>query len=149
MIIPDLDLVDPADHNAQLAWYVVFCDWTTTRRAPWFIHVFTRPGFRHVFALRSTKLGTVMLNPLLSSIFVEWFPYDVEACAIACRRRGWLVVRVENKTQKDYGLRGLITCVSVIKAAIGLNRWWIVTPYQLYKHLEEGEWSGTDDGDVQ
>ena len=149
MIIPDLDLVDPADHNAALTWYVVFCDWTTTRRAPWFIHWFTRPGFRHVFALRSTKLGTVILNPLLSSIFVEWVPFDVEACAIACRRRGWKVVRVENKTQKDYGLRGLITCVSVIKAAIGLKRWWIVTPYQLYKYLEEGERSGTDDGDVQ
>jgi hypothetical protein len=149
MIIPDLTLVDPADHNAALTWYLVFCDWTTTRRAPLPIHWFTRKGFRHVFALRSTKLGTVILNTLLSSVFVEWVPYDVEACAIACRRRGWIVVKVVNQSRKDYGLRGFISCVSVVKAAIGIKRWWIVTPYQLYKHLEAGVWYGPDDSDVQ
>lgn len=34
-----------------------------------------------------------------------------------------------------YRGRGLITCVSLIKAILGLNKFWIVTPRQLIQHL--------------
>lgn len=37
--------------------------------------------------------------------------------------------------QKTLSLRGLISCVSVLKAALGLDGWWVITPYQLFSAL--------------
>lgn len=28
----------------------------------------------------------------------------------------------------------VFTCVELVKRTIGLRKWWIITPYQLYKH---------------
>ena len=32
----------------------------------------------------------------------------------------------------------LSTCVSVAKAVLGIRKWWIITPYQLYKFIAKG-----------
>lgn len=36
------------------------------------------------------------------------------------------------------GLFGVHSCVSYIKRMLGINKWWIITPKQLYKELSRG-----------
>lgn len=40
--------------------------------------------------------------------------------------------------ESKFSIFGLHTCVSYLKRAIGLNKWWILTPYQLFKELKRG-----------
>ena len=48
------------------------------------------------------------------------------------------VVRV-NVITRHFSIRGVSTCVSFVKHAIGMRRWWIITPDQLYwRLLDEG-----------
>jgi len=32
--------------------------------------------------------------------------------------------------------KGLITCVSIVKSLLYVKKWWIITPFQLYKYIE-------------
>jgi hypothetical protein len=42
-------------------------------------------------------------------------------------------------TNRELAFRGVATCVSFVKHALGFNRWWVFTPDQLYWRLiEEG-----------
>lgn len=46
-----------------------------------------------------------------------------------------LRVSVEKTASNKYIPRGIITCVSSVKAILNLRAWWVVNPYQLWKHL--------------
>lgn len=46
-----------------------------------------------------------------------------------------LKVRVEIDDRVGYIPRGPLTCVSGIKALLGMQAWWVLTPLQLHKHL--------------
>lgn len=39
---------------------------------------------------------------------------------------------------KHRGVFRLFTCVEQVKAMLGISKWWIVTPKQLYKELRNG-----------
>lgn len=46
-----------------------------------------------------------------------------------------LRVRVDADDKIGYMPKGLLTCVSGVKAFLGVRAWWILTPRQLYEHL--------------
>lgn len=46
-----------------------------------------------------------------------------------------LEVDADLESRVPFFLRGLITCVTVTKAMLGVHAWWIWTPRQLYKYL--------------
>lgn len=129
------ELVKSGDATQSVRFYAVFDDNFGDRRAPFFIHWFTRPRFRHVYLLLPAKIGTLIVNPLAGGIRVDWAPFDPAACALACVEAGLVVAEGDTKINLCYKWRGLITCVSVVKALIGLNDWRIITPYQLYRRL--------------
>ncbi len=61
---------------------------------------------------------------------------------------------VELPPARMFAFRGVITCVSVLKAALAIKNWRIITPKQLFKHLirDGGElvtWEGEADADVR
>lgn len=49
---------------------------------------------------------------------------------------GIIVVKYRAKPCKR-GLFMLNTCVGHVKQILGINAWWILTPYQLYRYLEK------------
>lgn len=48
-----------------------------------------------------------------------------------------LTLTLPYKSALRYTPRGLITCVSMVKAVMNLNAWWILTPRQLYIYLKQ------------
>ncbi len=118
--------------------YIVFADNPDAARvAPWWVRIFTRPGFRHVYALQQQTLGTVMLDPVGLSVRVSWYPIDAaDAAARVAATPHHRVVRLDTTHPDAYRVRGLITCVSVVKAMAGVTGWRIITPYQLYRRLQ-------------
>ena len=46
-----------------------------------------------------------------------------------------IAVPVDHDYQTDYIPRGLMTCVSVVKAIIGIRAWFVWTPEHLARYL--------------
>lgn len=47
-------------------------------------------------------------------------------------------IKFKSVTQSDnYRARGIITCISFVKAVLGLRGFFLVTPYQLFKKLKK------------
>jgi hypothetical protein len=46
-----------------------------------------------------------------------------------------MAVTVDVDAAKAYVPRGLMTCVSVVKAALQVGEWWVLTPRQLREYL--------------
>ena len=115
--------------------YLVFDDWRLPRSAPRWLDWLTRPGFRHCYILQPEGDVTLIFNPLATSILLEFAEFPARLCADACLGQGMRVLAVAPRFIPDYIPRGLLTCVSACKAALGVNAWHVITPYQLYRHL--------------
>lgn len=46
-----------------------------------------------------------------------------------------VVIRVDSRTKCRYLRAEALTCVSAVKAALGLNAWWVQTPHGLFRYL--------------
>lgn len=126
---------DPGDQPITW-WWVVFADHAPVGpRAPAWVHLVTRRDFRHVWAFKAVELGTAILDPMLAGVDVRWTPWAADKCAQACLEAGHRVVRLAQFDAGGYSVRGLITCVSVVKSAIGLKSSAVITPFQLYREL--------------
>lgn len=110
-------------------WWVLFQDFPGCWYLSWL-----RPGWRHCFALADMPgLGSVMLNPVRGGL---WVDYDQRSPAeLAPLFGASRVVRIEVAFSGAQTLRGMYSCVSTIKAALGITRSWAVTPRQLYQEL--------------
>lgn len=115
-------------------WTIIFHD-NGTKPEHWW-DLFTRPGFRHVYALR-------YLQPLDAWVMVDWSNVGlaieflpkrfVDALILGVNAHGGRFLDVEVKAAP----RRLIPfvplyCVSAMKELIGLRSWKVITPYQLY-----------------
>jgi hypothetical protein len=117
--------------------YVVFSD--ATRLWPL---KFLRQGFRHCLVMLPVKGGYVSLDPLCGQIEVRFHPEtDITYLRDALRRMGHRVLSLPAPLTvlcpprlKPY--IGFLTCVGVVKRALGLFAPTIHTPYQLYRYLE-------------
>jgi hypothetical protein len=135
--VPELELQYEDLAGQPQTVYIVFADRPDAPRiAPWWVRIFTCPDFRHVYAIKQQTLGIVILDPVGLSVRVSWYPIDAEDAA---RKIAALphhrVVRLDTVYPEAYRVRGLITCVSVVKAMAGVTGWRIITPYQLYRWL--------------
>lgn len=116
------------------SWLIVF-DKGQSEQKRWWHLLPLRMG--HVFLLREAGSGVLMLNPVEWGLAVRYESislidaaqhYGANAQAIlsyTCDyRRNVLPVR-----------RGVITCVSIVKAVLGLRKCRAVTPFGLYRQL--------------
>lgn len=105
-----------------------------------------RPGFRHCFCLLREADAWLVCDPLKGGLVLEILPgWPTEALAghylatgrhvaVGTARRGGAVAGT--------GLR-LLSCVEVVKRAIGVAAAGVLTPRQLFRRLVEIEgWSG-------
>jgi hypothetical protein len=100
---------------------------------------FTAPGYRHVCAwCPAGDGGTLFVDPLAGRLTVEYFPQPVEQVTRHFVDAGiWTLAfpGVLPGPHRRPPLRPLVTCTEVIKAAIGLRAWSVITPRQLARAL--------------
>jgi len=129
--------------------YVVFQDHD---RHP-FWRPFTRPGFRHCWVMLPAPCPAHGLLAVTYTMKIEalawgvdtavWWAAPDQVAAHFARDEGVTVVGAKvqlpppdfNHRRSSWrSLRGFITCVSIVKAALGL-RGFAVTPHQLFQQL--------------
>lgn len=104
-----------------------------------------RPGFRHCFCLLRTGEQWLLCDPLKGSLRLDLLPpYDARDLAEHYARLGRhaLLGRIARcGVAAGFGLRPL-SCVEIVKRAIGLVAPGVLTPYQLYRKLKStGDWN--------
>lgn len=101
-----------------------------------------KPGFRHCFIIVGGRHGWVFLNPLLHRTELEWIGgYDETGAAALAgfyRRLGYTVLETAPLyPPRRAGPPALHNCVEVVKRVLGLNVYWVWTPWQLYRYLKK------------
>lgn len=90
-------------------------------------HIFKK-GFRHVAVTLHTHAGDVHVDPRMAYI-------DVRR---GTSKFGEVLQRVQARVplgSPPWAILAPGTCVSVVKACLGIRAWWVLTPYQLYKYI--------------
>lgn len=100
---------------------------------------YLKPGFRHCFALVLSQGVWVMYNPLSIGTEIDVWPGDCEE-----QLRHWL--NLNGYTILDAHVQALrpgplpwtlFSCVEAVKRVLGVRKPWILTPWQLFNHLNE------------
>lgn len=117
-------------------WYVVF----EHGDMPYWWAKYLHAGFRHCWALRWDGFNWIAINPRLGHTDVEVLPYynhdDIENihidtdCSVIIHAKVW---RESKRIRTPYPVA--MSCVEQIKALLGIRKWLLFTPYQLFKHL--------------
>lgn len=111
---------------------VVFRDHTEIAWLRWL-----KRGFRHCAVVVRIGGEWVMIDSLSHSICVGKFGAEpMQHLARRYRRAGHIVVETavgEGKARVAPPLP--FTCVEAVKRVLGVQSWFVLTPYQLYRHL--------------
>jgi len=125
-----------------LSYYVIAF---THQGSPRWWNRFLHPRALHVFALKWTGKHWVMVHPRIAYLEVQVLEYDQESDLpeIVAKMEIDGLCRVNfNHLDTDRirvpWLFGPWTCVSQIKALLGIRAWWVLTPRQLWLHLNRG-----------
>ncbi|HCM83708.1 MAG TPA: hypothetical protein DIS76_03990 [Rhodospirillaceae bacterium] len=125
----------PANKNSfgqkQRAW-VVFTDEDRIFWLRWL-----RPGYRHCFMIMNDDEHWLAVEPLASCMEVTVLPSPPDFNLPEwLRGQGHQVVEasLQRNVQKTAPIAPL-NCVEVCKRVLGLRALYILTPYQLYRHL--------------
>lgn len=131
-----ISLLDTAGHEVA-TWYVIF----QNRSSP--VSRWLKHGFEHVQLWRPTRFGPgaddivwLFVDPCMELIKTgilwgsmppwELYPEATVQKVTMLKRSG----RVREKF-----FAGPVTCVELAKAYLGIQSFWIRTPYQLYRRL--------------
>lgn len=133
---PQLTAHTNAQSHLQDAW-VVFSgetDW------PWLQML--RPSFRHCFVIINDGQGWVSVDPMLNHTDVQAYrhlPADFDL-PNWLRKRGLRVLQATlDRSHKRPAPLGVFTCVEAVKRILGLHARFVMTPWQLFRHLEKRE----------
>lgn len=96
-----------------------------------------RPGFRHCFVVLNDGVRWMSIDPMAH--YTEIISHDLPATYDVIswiERQNCRAVEVRPKKPAQKALWPMIfTCVESVKRIIGLRRFWVITPWQLYKAL--------------
>jgi len=98
-----------------------------------------RPGFRHCFCLLHHEAGWLLCDPLKGGLRLDLIPaYDIKDLLRHYRALGRAALAGPTRNGPvlpPIGVRPL-TCVEVVKRALGLVAPAVFTPLQLYRELK-------------
>lgn len=135
-----MSLLDTADKHMIDCW-VVFVDRGMWDARTWLCR-WLRPGYRHVECWKYVPPGAwLRFDTCIEAIGVEVYAHP--PWVILADRKP-TAVRVQRSVARGFFrvpfFAGPITCVELAKAFLGLGTLFFVrTPWQLYKHLNEGK----------
>jgi len=102
-------------------------------------------GFRHCFMISQQDNRWILVDPKSNKMDIDILPhphhfnfprYFIE--------QGYHVVKVPKINVPHKILCPFpVSCVETIKRLIGLNKFWVLTPYQLYKSLQKIQQKGS------
>lgn len=113
------------------AWWIEFHD---PDPAHWWMR-FTEKGFGHCSAFALLDSGWQVVDCVSDGLKVYWLDGRHDLVEF-WRSRGALVLVANARARPLGNLRGPLTCVSVVKALLGV-RGFSVTPFQLCRRLME------------
>ena len=120
--------------NAPKLW-VVFTDHTDL---PW-LRILKR-GFRHCFVLMHDGQRWTSFDPLASHIDIGSYheiPSDFDFTA-HMKLAGNTVLEVpQGPYFQKLAPPGFFTCVEFVKRLAGIHAFFIITPWQLYRHIQK------------
>lgn len=97
-----------------------------------------RPGFRHCFVILNDGRHWLSFDPMLNHIDLrvhDHVPAEFDLPGWLRMRGQKVIVAPVDHTRKKPVPVSLFTCVEAVKRVLGLHRFFIVTPWQLYRHL--------------
>ena len=115
-----------------------------------------RPGFTHCYLLVYDEVVWLLVDPTLSHLRVAILDqYEPEHPASWIVDEDATIIEARPEVADSYRSRapwvvGPLTCVETCKQALGISDFWILTPWQLYRHLRrqhgihEGQGTQTD-----
>lgn len=121
----------PSDNiKPQKAW-VVFSGKTDL---PWLR--FLKPGYRHCYALLFDGQNWVTVDPMSHGmdVHVQDIPAEFNM-PLWLKTRGVTVVPASIERIAKQAPFSMFSCVEAVKRVLGIQNRWIVTPWQLYRHL--------------
>jgi len=90
--------------------------------------------FTHVDVYIGIAGGYLLIQPNLTGIgLYEHYCTEKEILSLDKTKFQYYIV---SEDQIKPRARGLITCVSIVKSLLYVKKWWIITPFQLYKYIE-------------
>lgn len=103
-----------------------------------------RPGFRHCFVVLQRGGAWVVVDPLAHCTRLDLAPAslaaEAEAIAAVYRRLGLTAVTVEEReAPRRLAPVRPYTCVEAVKRLIGWHAPLVLTPWQLYRALGNGD----------
>ena len=96
----------------------------------WLLNKLLPDEFQHCYMVVYSQEQRIVVDPTVDGL--EIFVSDNH------HRPYSRYVRCTPHPIKNFGLLGVHSCVSYIKRMLGINKWWIITPRQLYKELTNG-----------
>lgn len=98
-----------------------------------------RPGFRHCFVVLEGAGGWVAIDALSHRTMLAQIPKIQEQSLVGWyRRRGLTVVSSQIISPKKRMAPPLpYSCVESVKRILGIHACWMLTPWQLFRHLNK------------
>lgn len=122
--------------NWPTEWWLVYRDIDHDHWIARAFHRFLKPGFQHVQALRRDGRVWVSVYPHMEFVDVHLIrsdatPWQLYPC---CTIQHVVTMRDSGRMYSTWHV-GPWTCVEVVKSLLGIRRFWLRTPRQLYQHL--------------
>ena len=120
-------------HTREQRLWVVFTDQTDL----WWLKILPK-GFRHCFVLIHDGRNWITVDPLSSrmEIVVQDVPQDFDLPAWL-KSEGHIVLRAR-KMEREAKPAPMMpfSCVETVKRILGIHARGVITPWQLYQHLQ-------------
>jgi len=97
-----------------------------------------RPGFRHCFAIVGRNEQWVIFDPMSNYTNLGIFSGPViDEVAEWYRQFGLTVIKTVVRREGSPAAEWRpFTCVEAVKRVLGIRAPWVLTPWQLYRHIE-------------
>ncbi len=104
----------------------------------WFLNWLSR-GYRHCFALIEQPEGWILYDPLSNRSVIRYYEDRTKEQLIFWYSvNGYKVVETEIAGRVPHRLAPILpyTCVEAMKRLLGIHRWFLLTPRQLFAYLK-------------
>jgi len=111
-------------------YYIIFCK---SNILDWRLKLLN-PDFQHVLVARKSDTGYlwIIVDSAYGNIYVDLR----NMCDLEDLFPGSVILEYRSKINRTIHAKiGLISCVEMVKSFLGIRKWNIWTPYQLYKYI--------------
>ena len=126
-------LNDTPRTGSMVDWYLVFSKSQTKNWMTKLLH----PEFGHLKMLRFDGYNWIMVDGRMDAVDIFILPYSKDHSVHDIVKDGrilWISRWRPDRVRTPW-IFAPATCVEAVKAALGIRKFWIWTPRQLYKYL--------------